>query len=373
MSNDQSESTNTVYQIAVRFGDEILQAGFTSTPNLVLNHYAQLGISPAEMMFTIHVWQYWWNEREPYPSLKSIATKMNVSWRQVHNYASGLRKKGYLVVKQRSQPGRGQITSEYDFSPLIRAVVSLAKGGATPLQNPSGGGMKNLSQAPLKPISDEEYKDKNTHSEEDPLSSNNLEYETLHINTLNKSVSKKGKVRKFESQNRKQDQAQRQGQDEDEEHSHPALTPSNNGPKSIGQILNSQNLALRRAKTASESAYNPISGAKARGRPPKAPERIAWMIKDFSSEFHDEDVTDSNIGQAARLYKASGLSEQAFCQLMYEAKSVTKQYKIDKPARGEAGNFGLKNKMPYFFKVLRDLLGMKEASHVSQSRAFHGG
>jgi hypothetical protein len=72
-------TTDSGYRIAVRFGDQVLQAGFTSVPNLVLNHYAELGISPAEMMFTIHMWQFRWTERDPYPSLTTIADKMDVS------------------------------------------------------------------------------------------------------------------------------------------------------------------------------------------------------------------------------------------------------------------------------------------------------
>src|SRR5437764_887266 len=117
------------YKIAVRFGDQVLQAGFTSVPNLVLNHYAELGISPAEMMFTIHMWQFRWTERDPYPSLTTIADKMDVSWRQAHRYAKSLEQKGFLLIKSRQEPGRGQVTSEYDFEPLLKAVLRLDKNG----------------------------------------------------------------------------------------------------------------------------------------------------------------------------------------------------------------------------------------------------
>ena len=65
-------TTTLSSKITVRFGDAILQEGFTTVPNLVLNHYARLGISPAEMMFTIHIWQHWWTEQDPYPSLKRL-------------------------------------------------------------------------------------------------------------------------------------------------------------------------------------------------------------------------------------------------------------------------------------------------------------
>src|SRR3712207_4336742 len=128
MSGRSTDSTGTIYQIAVRFGDDILQAGFTAVPNLVLNHYAALGITPGEMMFIIHVWQYWWTERDPYPSLKTIAAKMNVSRRQVSNYTQSLKSKGLLVVHERQDPELGQVTSEYDFELLIRAIKGQGQG-----------------------------------------------------------------------------------------------------------------------------------------------------------------------------------------------------------------------------------------------------
>ncbi len=141
MPTDSTENTTSSYQIAVRFGDEILQAGFTSVPNLVLDHYAGLGITPGEMMFTIHVWQYWWSEKDPYPSLKTIAAKMHVSRRQVGNYTQSLKSKGFLVVRERYVPALGQVTSEYDFEPLIQAVVGARKNtSTTPTKDFSRGG-----------------------------------------------------------------------------------------------------------------------------------------------------------------------------------------------------------------------------------------
>ncbi len=141
MASDSTENAPNSYQIAVRFGDEILQAGFTAIPNLVLDHYADLGITPGEMLFTTHVWQYWWSEKNPYPSLQGVADKMNASRRQVRRYAEGLKAKGLLKVTERRLPGVGQITSEYDFFPLIRAIVAIAnerKSDRSNLSSPPG-------------------------------------------------------------------------------------------------------------------------------------------------------------------------------------------------------------------------------------------
>jgi hypothetical protein len=97
-----------------------------------------------------------------------------------------------------------------------------------------------------------------------------------------------------------------------------------------------------------------------RGRPPKTTEQIAALVEQFSGEFHDEEHVKPNISQAARLWKASGLSEDAFCHRLYEAASITKRYDVQKRADGEAGKWGMRNKMPYYFTVLRDVLGMRD-------------
>jgi hypothetical protein len=145
-----STSSSSTGGISVRFGDPILQAGFTAIPNLILNHYAALEISPAEMLFTIHVWQHWWSEKLPFPSLQLIAQKMGVERRQARRYVQGLKEKGYLAVSERNLPGFGQVASEYDFSPMIEAVLHLAvseqlQEQGTPRSNLSQGGRSNLT------------------------------------------------------------------------------------------------------------------------------------------------------------------------------------------------------------------------------------
>jgi hypothetical protein len=111
-----------------------------------------------------------------------------------------------------------------------------------------------------------------------------------------------------------------------------------------------------------EQAVEPRSIRPSRGRPPKLPESLEAYIDLWSQEFHDEEHIPQNRGQLARLYKASGKSEDTFRQLMVESREITKKRgNIEKRARGERGSYGLRNRMPYFFSVLRDHLGLKEA------------
>jgi hypothetical protein len=139
----EGPTTRSDHRISVRFGDAILEAGHTAVPNLVLNSYCRLGITPGEMLFVIHIWQHWWTERDPYPSLGTIAARMGISRRQARNHASSLKTKGYLRVNERTAAGRGQLSSEYDFAPLLQAVANLDDG--TPGNDSSGGPRKGSS------------------------------------------------------------------------------------------------------------------------------------------------------------------------------------------------------------------------------------
>jgi DNA replication protein len=128
------------YAIAVRFGDDLLDSGFTAIPNLVLDHYHKLGITTAEMMFVIHIWKFWWLERNPHPSLNSIAETMGITKRQAIRYSASLQEKGFLAVTERHDPDRGQLTNEYDFTTLIQAVRGVSKmslGGVSSMSVPS--------------------------------------------------------------------------------------------------------------------------------------------------------------------------------------------------------------------------------------------
>ncbi len=134
------------------------------------------------------------------------------------------------------------------------------------------------------------------------------------------------------------------------------------GLQPIGNLITlhkAQQLAQVASEAPAAESRSPRRGPK-RGKAPQATDWIRAEVERYSDELHDLEHFPQNIGQAARLFAASGLSEAAFCQLMGEARSITKGATIRKRATGPGGEIGFRNKMPYFFKVLRDLLGMKD-------------
>jgi transposase-like protein len=93
-----------------------------------------------------------------------------------------------------------------------------------------------------------------------------------------------------------------------------------------------------------------------------------WLpgyIMDFSREFHDEAAIPSNITRAAHLFERAGMDADTFIQQVYEARRIT-QGRANIQKRAEVGKNlawpdGFSNRMPYFFSVLEDRLGLKAA------------
>ena len=83
-------------------------------------------------------------------------------------------------------------------------------------------------------------------------------------------------------------------------------------------------------------------------------------MSQLSDELHD-DAERSSLGRAVRLWQQSKASEGNFIAAIYAARKITRQQgHVEKRASGEAGDLGLKNRVPYFFSVLEDQLGLKQ-------------
>ena len=98
----------------------------------------------------------------------------------------------------------------------------------------------------------------------------------------------------------------------------------------------------------------------------KLPDWLPGYIVDFSREFHDEGATASNITRAAHLFDRAGVDADAFIEQVYAARRIT-QGRANIQKRSEVGKNpawpdGFPNRMPYFFSVLEDRLGLKAAT-----------
>ncbi len=78
------------------------------------------------------------------------------------------------------------------------------------------------------------------------------------------------------------------------------------------------------------------------------PESIQVSIDDISTEFNDASNRRSNRTHVLHIYQVAGKTEERFNSYLYEARSITKQ------------QGSIKKKMPYFFRVLEDVIGVQQ-------------
>jgi len=95
----------------------------------------------------------------------------------------------------------------------------------------------------------------------------------------------------------------------------------------------------------------------------KPPAWLPGYIVDFSREFHDEAAIPSNITRAAHLFERAEMNADTFIAQVYAARRITQgRANIQKRAavgKNPAWPNGFPNRMPYFFSVLEERLGLK--------------
>lgn len=319
------------YRISVRFGDAVLQAGHTVIPNLVLNHYSELNISPGEFVLAVQLWSFAWTDRNPYPSLGTLAERMGVTRRQVRNYVHTLKAKGLLNVTERSQPGHGQLTSEYDFSPLIRATIELEGNGTSPGNESSAGPLppprKDSSGAPRNDRSPEEDK-----AQEDTAQAS-------------KGAHAGG--------NSEESMAPLGGGTSGKRPS-TTVDPAD-GLETVASVL--ERLGLR--------GRDPHPPRKDRDRPHRAriSDQLTAAMDDVLGQLTDHVHEQQNRMQLINLLGACRLAEPDFVQVLYRAQALMEERRREPSAR-------IRKDGAYFFAVLRGLLrGRLEGAALHQEVA----
>jgi DNA-binding MarR family transcriptional regulator len=111
-------------RFSVRWGIPLLDEGFTVVPNVVLDNYARLGLTPQEAMLIIHIARYKFERpySEAYPSTALLAAQMGKSKRWVIELLHRLEAKGLIRIIRRDG-----LPSVYDLSPLAQRCLELSQ------------------------------------------------------------------------------------------------------------------------------------------------------------------------------------------------------------------------------------------------------
>lgn len=109
-----------------KWGKAVLGLGFCVIPSLLLRGQARLGISPVQLVILLHIIDHWWYaEQLPFPSKASIASRCNLSPRQVQRYLTELEDRGYIKRVDRFVDHKGQQSNYYDLSGLVAQLKKL--------------------------------------------------------------------------------------------------------------------------------------------------------------------------------------------------------------------------------------------------------
>jgi hypothetical protein len=117
--------------------------------------------------------------------------------------------------------------------------------------------------------------------------------------------------------------------------------------------------------TPSPRGAQPHGGRASEAAAPAAARReLAGFIEDMRRELNDRAPAGATLTRAVNLYRRSGLSPEAFRDLLYDARRRTQQHTgaiRARPIERGAGALPVKPKMAYFFGVLENALGLGAA------------
>jgi len=77
------------YRLDVKFDDEVLDEGWTGMPNILRNHYRDLGIRDQEFAWIIHLLVHQWTREPPRPRQQNLPMSAGIDARR--RYARHLR------------------------------------------------------------------------------------------------------------------------------------------------------------------------------------------------------------------------------------------------------------------------------------------
>lgn len=113
----------------VKWGVELVEAGWTMIPSTILEHQEALGLDPVEMNILLQLARYWWRaDNPPHPTIKTIAGCIKKSVSTVQRRITKLKAAGLIEIEHRfDERHHGQKTSNYRFTGLIKEATEFAR------------------------------------------------------------------------------------------------------------------------------------------------------------------------------------------------------------------------------------------------------
>ena len=149
--------------------------------------------------------------------------------------------------------------------------------------------------------------------------------------------------------------------------------PTTNGGFDDRRVPPTAVAALRQQATASIGRGSSVSEEAAAGEHPRprrrgrargstdAREQLGAYLTDFAQELGDEAALSATITRAFNIFAAAKIPPGRWGDYLYQARAITQEHTVQITKRATDGDDGIrqKNKMPYYFGVLEQLVGLR--------------
>lgn len=110
-----------------KWGDELVDAGYTILPNTLILRQKALGLEPIHVNILLVLFTYWWTaDALPYPSKKTMAEIIGVDESTIRRRIAEMEGWKFIKRVQRRVAHDRNQTNIYDFSGLIEALQPFA-------------------------------------------------------------------------------------------------------------------------------------------------------------------------------------------------------------------------------------------------------
>lgn len=110
-----------------RWGGKVVDHGYTMVPQMFFALQAELGLTCQQAMVLLHLLDHWWltSTGLPWPSKKTLATRLGMSERQVQRLLTDLENEGLITRRSRYYESGGQKSNAYEMAGLIDRLKRL--------------------------------------------------------------------------------------------------------------------------------------------------------------------------------------------------------------------------------------------------------
>lgn len=335
------------FRFDARYGRLIRTAGIATIPFALYYYQGELELTPQEIWLIGYVLAHRWTSDLPFPAVRELARRSGVTTKTIEKHKKSLEARGFLEVVRRTRADGGNTSIGWDFSTLFDRITELLRrdrevwarrntqfledDDATWAEGTAGDQIVDNS-GPVRPLSHRAVI-RGSHGAVEPLSDGADE-------GISHGPRSTGRTHVEEDPGVEDPDREDPGE------------PVKNGPKQIRGPRNS-------TSNEGDSTGLPLDLEDEAGATAStwASPLIDRIVEDYSTRLHDAPKSlRSNCTRARRLWTESDLAEDDFVGLLHQAYRRTQEnsHRIRKSAK--AGPFGTKNKMPYFFSVLRSLI-----------------